>query len=299
MITLITFTLAGCLAMVAGCATKESASAQRQRLIHLLESEARSNTGWQRIHAADALLDHGQRQEAAGLLEAEANTAAPPYRIGVWRVLARAAGTAAERQNFKERIRRDLLDLQAPDRLHAAESLAKLGLATPAERPAIKQWLASADEATSVYLLWLLVLSDNSSARAGDETRLANLLDSTNILTRLRAGFALGRIQPISTASLEKLKDRLKSEPEDSTVRPYLLGAVLLHSPRNSASAADFRRQLADYLVKGKPNEQMEAATVLSQCGALEARSRLTRLLENSQADARIGAASGLLYLLQ
>ena len=45
------FTLAGCLTMVAGCSTKESVNAQRQRLIHLLEGEARSNTGWARIHA--------------------------------------------------------------------------------------------------------------------------------------------------------------------------------------------------------------------------------------------------------
>jgi SSS family solute:Na+ symporter len=293
------FTLAGCLAMAAGCATNESASAQRQRLIHLLEREARSNTGWVRIHAAEALLDHGQSQVAADLLQAEADTAAPPHRIGVWRVLARATGTAAERQEFRERIRRNLLDSQAPDRLHAAESLAKLDLATPAERPAIKQWLAAADEATSAYLLWLLVISSGSFERASDETLLANLLDSTNSVARLRAAFALGRIQVISTASLGRLKRRLESEPDDSSARPYLLGAVLLHSSRNSAGAADWRRQLAGYLDKGKPNEQLEAATVLGRCGTSAELTELAPLLENPEADARIGAANGLLYLLQ
>jgi SSS family solute:Na+ symporter len=293
------FTLAGCLMMIAGCATQAPQSAQRQRLIHLLESLARSSTGWARIHAADALLDHGQGQTVAGLFAAEADTAAPPYRIGVWRVLARAAGSAAERQGFEERIRRDMLDPQAPDRLHAAECLAKLGLATPAERPALGQWPAAADEATSAYALWLLVLSSNSSERAGDEARLAGLLNSTNSLARLRAAFALGRIQFISAATFGKLKAGSESEPADSPARPYLLGAVLLHSPADSASAADLRRQLSRCLDKGKPNEQLEAAIVLGRCGTPGERPELTPLLDNPQADARIGAASGLLYLLR
>jgi SSS family solute:Na+ symporter len=299
MMTWTMFAIAGCLTMVAGCSTKESVNAQRQRLIHLLEREARSNTGWVRIHAADALLDHGQCQTAADLLRAEAGTAGPPYRIGVWRVLARASGTAEERLDFRERIRRALLNPQAPDRLNAAESLAKLGLAPPADRAAIRQWLAEVDEAASAYALWLLVLSGNSSERAGDETRLANLLDSANGAARLRAAFALGRIQPVSAATFGKLKARLASEPGDSPARPYIIGAVLLHSPGDSTLAADLRRQLAGYLDKGKPNEQLEAATVLGRRGTSAEVTGLTRLLENPEADARIGAANGLLYLLQ
>jgi SSS family solute:Na+ symporter len=285
--------------MTAGCASQEPPRAQRQRLIRLLESQARSNTGWVRVHAADALLDHGQRRTAASLLGPEADTAAPPYRIGVWRVLARAAGTAKQRQGFAARIRRVLLDPQSPDRLHAAESLAKLGLVTPAERPAIEQWLAAADEATSAFLRWLLVQSSNSSQWAGDEARLAGLLTSTDSMARLRAAFALGRIHPISTTAFAELAATLKSEPADSPARPYLIAAVLLHTPRDSAAAADLRGRLAAYLDQGKPSEQLEAATVLGRCGSPEQRPELTRLLEDPQADAQIGAANGLLYLLE
>ena len=155
------------------------------------------------------------------------------------------------------------------------------------------------DEAAAAYALWLLALSGDSSERAGDETRLADLLDSTNSVARLRAAFALGRIRPISAATFGKLKARSALEPGDSPARPYIIGAVLLHSPGDSAIAVDLRRQLAGYLDKGKPNEQLEAATVLGRCGTSAEVAGLTRLLENPEADARIGAANGLLYLLQ
>lgn len=290
--------LAACMTLATACATKTPLAVPRQQLVQLLRREAESGTGWVRIHAAEALLDHDQFRTAARMFAAEAETAAPPYRIGVWRVMARAADTDVERRFFRERIHGDLLDTHAPDRLHAAESLAKLGLSNPVDRPALEDWVAAADDDTSAYALWLLVLSGNPSERAASEARLVGLLDSTNPVARLRAAFALGRISTVSSASLARLNRQLDSEPQDSAARSYVLAAGLLHASRDSPSAAKLRRQLTWYLANGKPNEQLEAATVLGRSGATEEIPELTRLLENGEADARIGAANGLLYLL-
>lgn len=58
-------------------------------------------------------------------------------------------------------------------------------------------------------------------------------------------------------------------------------------------------QQLAVYLNRTKPNEQLEAATVLGIRGTREQRPGLIRLLQSREPDARIGAANGRLHLLR
>lgn len=257
-----------------------------------------SNSGWVRIHAADALLDHHHSQPVAPSFAPEADAAAPPYRIGVWRVLARAETTAEQRQGFVERIRRAMLDPQAPDRVHATESLAKLGAASPSDNPILAEWLATAAEPASPYVLWLLALSGSNVGQTCCETRLADLLDSSDRTVRLRAAFALGRISAISTASLQRLQRCLELEPEDSPARCYIAAALLRHTARDTSGAARLRRILATCLVRGQLAEQLEAATTLGMRGTSADLAALTRLLRSPEADARIGAASGLLYII-
>jgi hypothetical protein len=293
--------LAGALAMSTGCVARPSpsdASTQRLQLLLMLEREMNSNSGWVRVHAADALLDHHHAQPVASSFAPEADTAAPPYRIGVWRVLARAAATAEQQQAFIERIRRTMLDPQASDRVHAAESLAKLGAASPSDSPILVEWLVTASEPVSVYPLWLLTLSGGRLGEAGTEARLSDLLDSNDSTARLRAAFALGRIRSVSPTAIARLSRRLELELEDSPVRAYVAAALLRHTAGNSSAAARLKRVLAACLVRGQPGEQLEAATALGMCGTTADLPTLTRLLHSLEADARIGAASGSLYIL-
>src|ERR1035441_144030 len=125
-----------------GCVTPHTMASKRQQLIHQLEQEMHANTSWVRIHAAEALIAHGITEPVAASFAPEVNRVAPPYRMGVWRVMARVAQKPAERRQFIGEIHRVLLDPKATDRLHAAESLAKLGIADVADRSALEWWLA-------------------------------------------------------------------------------------------------------------------------------------------------------------
>ena len=60
------------LVMVAGCVTPSPMTSNRQYLMGLLEKEMLANTGWVRIHAADALLDHRNPQPVAACFQGEA-----------------------------------------------------------------------------------------------------------------------------------------------------------------------------------------------------------------------------------
>lgn len=270
----------------------------RQKLVDLLDAEFRNNSDFVRIHAAEALVEHGFGFQVSAALSSEADTAASPYRIGVWRVLARIAESPQQRDYFVGRLRRVLADSQAADRLHAAESLAKIGAADRADRPAIETWLLTADDATTAFPLWLLVLSADASERPAAELRLAKLLESPDPIARLRAAFSLGRLAALSADSLARLSQRAEAEPADSAARIYLLAAGYLHAPNGSSASLKLKRQLLSRLNTGRPNEQFEAATVIGLRGSLEDLPRLAPLLACREPDPRIAAANASLHLM-
>jgi hypothetical protein len=130
----------------------------------LREAFERSPAGFVKIHAAEALLLAGESTRVRDAMAADADKPAGGaplgYRIGVWRVLAAAANDDEQRASFAERIRDVALDAEAPDRLHAIESLAKLGWkATGEHRQCFSDLAKTAklDEAPMVW--WLLAVA--------------------------------------------------------------------------------------------------------------------------------------------
>jgi hypothetical protein len=85
----------------------------------------------------------------------------------------------------------------------------------------------------------------------------------------------------------------------DSPACTYVAAALLRHTARDSSGAARLKRVLADRVARGQPAEQLEAATVLGMSGKTKDLPVLARLLHSPEADARIGAASGSLYILE
>ncbi len=286
-----------CLALLAGCVTRHEMTLNRAQLVIGLEREMANNTQWLRIHAAEGLLDNGEsRDKVAQLFRKESESATAPYRIGVWRVLARSTDSD-EHRLYTRMIRAAMNDPQATDRVSAAESLGKLNAANRDDRSVIFQWLKTADDATAAFPRWLLILSSTAGERHEDEVALAALVRSNDPVARIRAAFALGRLKTPAPASLEKIREQLKVEPSDSIARVYLITALLLHE--NSASAmAELEHQLLPYL-HGKANEQLEVGIVMGLRGNPDSIALLEPLLQSSAPDARIGAANGILRLLK
>lgn len=291
--------LSAVLLLVALCANHAVGNpmkTERSQLIARLEQEMLNQTGWLRIHAAEALLDNGERGRIIELFQPEADTATAPYRIGIWRVLARST-SGEERHHYVERIRTVLRDSQAADRVSAAESLCKLDAASESDHETVSHWLLTAEDATAVFPQWLMVLSSTGKERGLNEGALARFLTSSDAVARLRAGFALGRLKVISPDSLTALRRQLDAEPADSIARVYLVTALLLHS-KDTSDIEPLEKKLLPYL-HGRANEQLEAGIVIGLLGRKEGLTLLRPLLENPEPDARIGAANGMLRLLK
>jgi hypothetical protein len=278
-------------------AAQTDMSARRAKLVAGLEHEMTTQSQWLRIHAAEALLDNGEgSNNVAVLLRPDANKAAASYRIGVWRVLSRATN-GDERKAYTKRIQEVLRDPQAADRVSAAESLGKLNAVTRADRDVVHEWLKTADDASAPFPRWLLVLSADPNEREHEEAGLAALLYSSDPIARLRTAYALGRLKPLSTNSMSRLRERLKVEPNDSVARVYIITALLLHE-KDNAAVRELEKQLRPYF-NGKANEQLEAGIVTGLRGQSEGSELLQPMLNSSEADGRIGAANGMLRLLK
>jgi SSS family solute:Na+ symporter len=268
-----------------------------EALVAILEHEMETNTGFARIHAAEALINHGYGFKVAPILLADANVETPGYRLGVWRTLARIAKGESERRDYIRRIREVLNNAAAPDRVGAAESLAKLRVVDRSDRPLLEEWLRVAKESDAPFPLWLLLLSSNPGERPQDEARLARLLDSPEPLGRLRSAYALEMLGDASPESVRRIDQCAKSEPAHSRARVYLLAAAYRYAPPDSSAAALWKHELIAYLASGEANEQLEASTAIGARGSAEDIPALSSLLKSVAADARLGAASALLHL--
>lgn len=286
------------LLFVAGITATSWASdhnALRHDAVALLQREFAANDGWIGIHAAEALVEHEQTSGIAARYQRELASASPPYRIGVWRVLARV-GPEAERAGHRGKIRAALRDEKGPDRVHAIETLAKLNAATPAERGAIEQWLVAANSADSAYLLWAKWQLAEAHDRAAVESRISVLLTGQPHAVISRAAYVLARLPRISSATLEKIHAEIAA---NSASTAPLFAAALAHTPAADQRHTALRTAIRSRLDGAAPGEQLELAVALGRYGAREDLTALQRLASAAHPDGRIGAASGILHLLR
>ena len=111
----------------------------RDRAVDELRQALKTETRWVKVHAAEHLLSLGYADGVHSVFsqENELHGAEPMYRVGIWRVLAQTPISEGERERWLNRIWEAFWDEDGEDRIHAAETLAKLGqrLDAPPGRP--------------------------------------------------------------------------------------------------------------------------------------------------------------------
>lgn len=129
---------------------KPHALADLKELLH-------TQAEWVKVHVAEFLIWENRDVDdvrTVFLQEERKFGEQPRYRIGIWRVLAQAAKTPEERKRWTDRIRAVYDDPACTDRLHAIETLAKLGIPVEAHRDWVAGIQADRVDAFTVYKLW-------------------------------------------------------------------------------------------------------------------------------------------------
>ncbi len=239
------------------------------------------------------LFCHGIRDSVKKQFEPELASATVPYSIGVHRVLAQVAVDAEAGNRHIDAIRSVAFDETSEFRVHAIESLAKLGEYRDEDRPAIERIVADVDDGTAAFAKWLVALSKE----ANDQDRLAQSLRSADPLARLRTAYAITRTAEVSDSTKTLLAETLESEPLDSIARVYLIVAVLRPGP--SDVAGKMLDELQKHLQSDKVNEVFHAGMMIGHFGDVSMVPALKANLNAAEPDAKIGAADGMLRLLR
>jgi hypothetical protein len=252
---------------------------------------------WIKVHAAEALLSvhHPEGVLAAFQREQTLHGEEPKYRIGIWRVLAQAVTSEREHDRWVDQILTAFLDTAGPDRLHAAETLAKLGYrAGGREVDAFGLVAREGRGPLAVDARWVLASSGQHMA----EARLAELLDSDDGGTRDDAAYAIRHLASVSPATWERLAAAAQREPMESGVRANLMSAAFRHAPPgDSVRKASYKAEVMKYAGAGTPDQKFEACAVLGQAGEADVLPLLAGLLDSRDADVRVGAAQAVLRL--
>jgi HEAT repeat protein len=238
---------------------------------------------WIRVHAAEALIVLKRSQPALAAFRPKWATTEPHYRIVVWRVLAVAEPEPAQRSRYVERIREAMLDPNGPDQTHAMEALAKLHepIADEAERRRVLD-VADGRGDAAPFAVWRLAQANDATA----VDRLVKLLHADDATTRARAAYVLGRLKPLPQTASDAIVTVLRTEPLDSPARAMLRASL----------GGDAVRELArDAQVA--PSGRYFAAMSLADCGTTQDYAVLAQLLNDADADVRVGAAYAMLRI--
>ena len=258
------------------------------RALTILRHALFQEEGWPRVHAAEALLANGYHENIAQLFSPLADTAPPELRIGIWRVLAQDI-TGQTRSHYVRRIRQAFLDPNSPDRLHAAETRAKLD-----HQESLDDLIPLAShqpEATKAFVCAALT----RSGHAEYEPLLASLLLSPNPETRMSTAYAMRFLPPVLPATLKQLRHAALAEPADSAARVYLFSSWYIHEPTSDRLNA--RTQLLNYPQNGNQAQKCEVRATLEHNHQPADTALLAPLLHGDDSEVRMAAADALLRI--
>lgn len=207
--------------------------------LETLRQAAVCNDFWVQVHAIEYLVELGYTQEAEAFVRSELSgyQNVPQKRIGFWRSSYKVSQSREEKSKWINKIKNAYLDSSGDDRIHAAESLSKLGFSLNnfdhnmlADDQRNGGMLAS-------FVIWgtAIPIDNRENVAYG---QLIDLLKSNEESSRKIAAYALGfvGIDPPATV-WETLALQATEEPSQSAAYPYLLAAAYsLHNKENTAN---------------------------------------------------------------
>lgn len=252
---------------------------------------------WNKIHALEFLCQVGYKPQVQTILKKDFKyvSSIPEKRIGYFRCWANVASDEKEKASYVDKILEIYLNPDSPDKIHAAESLAKL-------RVSLKEYPAVVIEDDSIgngllqaYLKWGCVYNSTSSIPL-DYTLLFSVLDSGKETDRKVMAYGLSYMGVFDTVHWKKIVSLALAEPLSSPCVAFLLhGAVTTCPDKNTfrEEIGRIRIKLRDLAVTGGKTERYEAYVALGQIGDREDWSFITDSFEEGDGDDGLISAEG------
>jgi hypothetical protein len=210
-----------------------------------LQYALRNSTGWEKVHAAEYILnlDHSNNVYDTFLKEEEQNRNKPYYRIGIWRVLNQAAVTTTEKNKWLDSISKVYVENTSLDRIHAAESLAKLKVSPSTISIGITDSILKAShDPLWAYTYWGTAYDSEKDMREV-KNKFVDIIIDSNEQTQIKriALYALYKMRNIDVHNWDLLISRALDETRNSPLNTNLLLCTLANIPRDSLGSSRVR----------------------------------------------------------
>jgi len=240
---------------------------------------------WVKVHAAEYKIWTGYPEgvQEIYLEEKERFESTPQYRIGIWRVLAQESPAGAEAYHTK--IVEAFNDRAGSDRIHAAETAAKLGLSLSELSPVVTaEILAGEINSLYVYTLWSTLHGKVPERRA---EALMELIVAPHIpeIPKMQAAFSLRNVGNLSPGQWELLAASALRESASSMAKVYLLSAAYIHAPeaaKQEEPYGEIKNSLLGFATSPNKGERMEVAIAFGEAGGPEELTVLKGMLEGN-----------------
>jgi hypothetical protein len=211
-------------------------------------------------------------------------------------VLAQTETDAEKKKIWYDKVYQAFGDLNGPDRLHAAETLAKLKLSPAARYPeATHRSLADESRNMQVYTHWALSYSPGADANQYRQDFLQMLAGDTNKIVRLISAYIVRRTKNLTNAEWTKLAAEALAEPDTSDLKKVFLNTAAVTAP-NGTKATETYKKIRPEITKNYQQfsaaERMELAQVLAEIGDESDINLLTFYLDNGNSQGLYGADS-------
>jgi hypothetical protein len=226
---------------------------------------------WVSVHAMEYLAKLGLKKEARKLalsnLKAFQDT--PEKRIGYWRVQSMAAKRKLQRIYWTRKIKKAYLTKSSPDRIHAAESLAKLGISFKKFNQAIVLKDLNSEGMLFSFCNWAYSLPKDVN-ELPDYSALMKEISNKNLQRRSLAAYALGFLTTnMNKDSWDTLASiALKEDPHSEACVRLIAAAYVHYNDLNRESLdtfIDVRERLLRLENSPKKSERMELCLALAQ----------------------------------
>ena len=218
--------------------------ASQSTSLKILKEGSSCNDFWIAVHAIEYLAELGYKKEAESYIENELRPFAevPEKRIGLWRAKYKVATTESSRVLCLNKIRDAYLDKEGQDRIHAAETLAKLGYSFRKFNDSIVSKDLLGDGMLFSFSLWGNTIPA-SDTQVPEFRPLFEQLENDKVMNRKLAGYALGFFHQLPANCWDTLAHLALSEPQETEAYSYLLGsAYALYDFRSNQRMDTFQK---------------------------------------------------------
>ncbi len=216
-----------------GCGTNaRSDSDIKKEAKNFLLERVNDASFWNRIHALEFLCMSGCGTDVIRILNESfpGIENEPQKRIGYWRCYANASSNRADREKFLQNILNIYLNTDSPDKIHAAESLAKLNYSLRDYPSADITDDSTQNKILQAYIKWGKVIPSSASDKL-DYDLLFSALNSNDKAERDILAYGISYMNTFDPAEWSRLSALALSEPLESPGVVHLLHGALVTCP--------------------------------------------------------------------